>query len=333
MESTRIYRWGILGAARISRRGLIPGIRETHRGLLHALASKRPGVARSWALEFGIPRAYGSYRELIDDPEIDVVYVPLANDEHLPWVMAAADAGKSILCEKPLALHTEQAEAMAEHCAQRGVLLMEAFMWRHQPRTLELLRLVRGGKLGDLRLVNASFSFPIDPNDWRLDPTKGGGALWDVGCYGVNCARLFAGCEPHAVHARAVWSKPLHGVDLTLAATLAFPNQVVAQIDCSFEQPYRCRYELVGTKGSLEVPDAFLPRDKSLALLRAVEREIPTELTFDNRNQYGLMAESFHVSLDQNKLIEPAENGVEQMKVLDALLQSARQVGQMVLIS
>ena len=200
---------------------------------------------------------------MLDDPEVDAVYIPLPNELHKIWVNAAADAGKHVLCEKPLALNAAEARAMVEHCRARGVVLMEAFMWRHQPRTPSSARLVAEGAIGELRLIRSSFSFPIDPGDWRLDPTRGGGALWDVGCYGVSTARLFAGAEPEAAQAVARFGPT--GVDLSLTAVLRFPGGVLGQIDCSFEQPFRCVYELVGTRGVLEVPDAYLPPAKAEA--------------------------------------------------------------------
>ena len=152
---------------------------------------------------------------------------------------------------------------MVEHCRSRGVLLMEAFMWRHQPRSRELHTRVATGLIGELRLVRSSFSFPIEAGDWRLEPGRGGGALWDVGCYGVNTARYFAGAEPASMRARAYFGST--GVDLTLTASLKFPNEVLASIDCSFEQPFRCVYELVGTRGVIEVPDAYFPPDPAEA--------------------------------------------------------------------
>ena len=185
-------RWGIMGCARISRRGLIPGIKSSRSGSLVALASRDRATARAWADEFGIKIAHGSYQELIDDPAVQAVYVPLPNELHRPWVMAAADAGKHVLCEKPLALDAREAALMAEHCRKRNVVLIEAFMWRHQPRTLKLLEMVRNGELGELHLIRSSFSFPIEAGDWRLDPLRGGGALFDVGCYGLSRP----GCSP-----------------------------------------------------------------------------------------------------------------------------------------
>src|SRR5262249_22489628 len=230
MSDSRRLHWGILGCPRIPRRGLVPGIRAARTGTLHALASRDPNRARAWAEEFGVPRTCGSYQEGLDDPTIDAVYIPLPNELHPPWVLAAADAGKHRLCEKPPALDAREALLMVEHCQRRGVLLMEAFMWRHQARTGALRRMVRDGVIGELRLIRSSFSFPIEPGDWRLDPARGGGALWDVGCYGVSTARLFAGQEPDAVRAFARFGET--GVDLLLSAAVRVPPARAGRVGC-----------------------------------------------------------------------------------------------------
>jgi D-xylose 1-dehydrogenase (NADP+, D-xylono-1,5-lactone-forming) len=315
-------RWGIMGCARISRRGLIPGIRNSARGTLGALASRDGTVARAWAEEFGVDTSHGSYQGLLDDPAVDAVYIPLPNELHRPWVLAAADAGKHVLCEKPLALDAAEAREMVEHCRSRGVVLMEAFMWRHQPRTAELRRRVADGQIGDLRLIRSSFSFPIEPGDWRLDPARGGGALWDVGCYGLSAARLFAGAEPEAIQALAHFGPS--GVDLTLTAELAFPGGVIALIDCSFEQPFRCSYELVGTRGGIEVPDAYLPPSQPTA--RIFGTDTAAALTFDGRDQYAAMVDAFAQAVAEGLLSDPAEDGLAQMQTLDAIRAVARPV-------
>ena len=325
-------KWGILGCARISRRGLIPGIQASKTGSLVAIASRDAATARVWAEEFRIPRSHGDYRAILDDPEINAVYIPLPNELHLPWVKAAADAGKHILCEKPLARDSNEAREMVEHCRTRNVLLMEAFMWRHQPRSLEVRRLIRNGTIGELRLIRSSFSFPIEPGDWRLDPDRGGGSLWDVGCYGVSTARFFAGGEPLRCRSLAHFGST--GVDMTLAACLEFPGGLLASIDCSFEQPYRCVYELVGTKGVIEVPDAYVPptATKPLARCRTLgaasdsdaASDILRTLEFEPTNQYAAMVDAFAQSIAAGRLVDPAEDGLDQMLVLDQLLASAR---------
>jgi D-xylose 1-dehydrogenase (NADP+, D-xylono-1,5-lactone-forming) len=327
-------RWGILGCARITRRGLIPGIRESHSSTLQAIASRELASARAWAEEFGVPRAYGSYQQVLNDPDVDAIYIPLPNELHLPWIIAAADAGKHVLCEKPLALDANEAGEVLWHCRQRGIILMEAFMWRHQPRTLEIRKQVAEGAIGKLRLIRASFSFPMEGDDWRLDPARGGGALWDVGCYGVSTARLFAAAEPRNSQAFAHFGDT--GVDLSLSAVLEFCDGLSATIDCSFEQPFRCAYELVGTRGVIEVPDAYLPpaNGKPTATLRTIGSvsnlgtagdEVRT-LEFEAVNQYAAMVDAFARSVIAGKLEDPAEDGLEQMIVLDRLLKLAKRV-------
>lgn len=327
-------RWGLLGCARICRRGLIPGIRASESGVVAAIASRDASHAKAWADEFAIPKAHGSYEALVSDPDVDAVYIPLPNELHKPWVLAAADAGKHVLCEKPLALDVDEARAMAEHCRSRGVLLMEAFMWRHQPRTLAVKKLVDDGAIGALKLIRASFSFPIDPSDWRLDPARGGGPVWDIGCYGTNAARLFAGAEPDRVEAVGLFAPS--GVDMAVAATLRFPNGILATVDCSFEQPFVCRYELVGTRGSIVVPDAFLPPESGpVATLRAMEAASDVgegsdryeTLTFPAVDQYAAMVDSFARSAAAGALEAPAEDGVAQMDALCRILQAARAGG------
>lgn len=331
-DDAKALRWGILGCARISRSGLIPGIRDSQTGTLTALASRDGATAAEWAREFGVPRSAGSYEEVLADPEIDAVYIPLPNELHKPWVLAAADAGKHVLCEKPLALDAAEARAMATHCRERNVILMEAFMWRQQPRSTALKKLVSEGTIGALRLIRASFSFPIELNDWRLDPARGGGALWDVGCYGVSAARFYTDAEPLGIRARAhFWAT---GVDMTLAAVLEFPDDVVATVDCSFEQPSRCFVELVGTEGVIEVPDAFInPRQgPPTARIRTVksgtvvqdEQYDERQLTFESTNHYAAMVDAFSAAVAKGALLPPAEDGVAQMEAIDAVLAAAR---------
>ena len=318
----KTLRWAILGCARISRRGLIPGIQQSNSGSLELIASRRADAAAAWAREFQIPQHVGSYESAIANPAIDAVYIPLANEEHAPFVKLAADAGKHILCEKPLALNANEAREMVNYCREKGVILMEAFMWRHQPRVQQLLEIVKQGRIGELKLVRSSFSFPIDMTDWRLDPARGGGALWDVGCYGVSTVRLFAGAEPVEIEGRARFSD--RGVDLSLGATLKFNNGVLGVIDCSFEQPFRCFYELVGSTGYIEVPAAYLPDESPIARQFDADGKLVEQLTFDGRNQYACMVDNFAASVESGSLIAPSEDGLSQMIAIDGVLNACR---------
>lgn len=321
-SSDRRLRFGILGCARITRSGLVPGILGSSHGELTALASRREDTARAWAAEFAIPRFHGTYEALLDDPEVDAVYIPLSNELHARWTRAAADARKHVLCEKPLALDRAEAESMSAYCADRGVMLMEAAMWRHQPRSQAIQRMVREGALGRIGTVRVSFSFPIDRSDWRLDPARGGGALWDIGYYGVSTARFYVGGEPELVHAVSRMGET--GVDLSTSILMRFPNGATALIDCSFEQPYRCAYELVGENAAIAVPDAFLPPpDMTVAYLRDNAGET-RELQFDGQNQYSAMVDSFVQAVRTGgALADPAENGVAQIRVLDQIRKAA----------
>jgi predicted dehydrogenase len=317
--------WGILGCARITRRGLIPGIQGSQTGRLAALASRDGDKARRWATEFGIPKAYSSYEDLLRDRDITAVYLPLPNELHLPWTLRAAAAGKHVLCDKPLGLNVAEAEEMVAECRRRGVVLMEGFMWRHHPRTTKVVELVRAGRIGDVRLVRCSFSFDIDRDDWRLDPRRGGGALWDVGCYGVNTCRLICDAEPLDVTGTARWWPS--GVDMTLVATLRFPNGAIGQIDCSFELPYRCHFEVVGTRGAIEVPDAYVPGDSPAVVVRCGESA--ERLTVPASNQYAAMVDHFSRCVAAGRTEGPAEDGLTNMRVLDAVLAAARGTARM----
>jgi predicted dehydrogenase len=221
---------------------------------------------------------------------------------------------------------------MAEHCRKRGVMLMEGFMWRHHPRTLGIRKLVADGLIGELRLIRSSFSFSIAPSDWRLEPSHGGGCLWDIGCYGVNAARFFAGEEPSTCRALAHIGET--GVDVDTTVLLEFRDGLLAIIDCSFEQPYRCEYELVGTAGVIVVPDAFLPPSatKPLARLRTIgaasdsgsDGDRAQVLEFEPVNQYAAMVDCFAQCRTLGRLVDPAEDGVAQMTLLEQLASRAR---------
>jgi predicted dehydrogenase len=313
--------WGILGCARIARKALIPGIQGSAGSTLVGLASRDAQKAREWADEFGIAKHYRSYEELLSDRDIQAVYIPLPNELHKHWTIAAARAGKHVLCDKPLGRSTGEAEEMVAACQGAGKLLMEGFMWRHQPRAQQVRAMVRRGDIGSLRLIRCSFSFDIDRQDWRLDPQRGGGSLWDIGCYGVNTCRFFCGSEPIGVQAAARWGPT--GVDMSLSALLRFPEEVLGQIDCSFELPYRCHFELVGTRGVIEVPQAYLPTESPEIIFRhgSVTDRVATAAV----NQYTRMVDHFNEAAASGRTLDPpAENGLANMRVLDAVAAAAR---------
>jgi predicted dehydrogenase len=314
-----LVRFGILGCARICRRGLIPGIQRSGVATLSAIASRDPRTAAAWAAEFGVPRHYSSYEALVADPELDAVYIPLPNELHRPWVLACAAAGKHVLCEKPLALDVAEAEVMAAASRAAGVVLMEAFMWRHHPRVAHVRRMLAGGELGELRLVKMDFSFDIDRSDWRLERARGGGALFDLGCYAINAARLFTGSQPQQVFARAVPYQT--GVDMTLGMLLRFASGCLALADCSFECPHRNRLEIVGTRAAVEFPGGVLPPVESELVIR---RDRASEvIPFAACDQYAEQVKAFCAGIAAGRLPEPAEDGLENMRVLEQLRGAA----------
>jgi predicted dehydrogenase len=316
-----MLRLGILGCARIVRRAIVAAARKSQLVEITALAGRNGATAAAWAAEFGIPKHYDSYEALIADPHVDAVYIPLPNELHRPWTERAAAAGKHVLCEKPLALDVADALPMVEACNRAGVVLMEAFMWRHHPRVKQALKSLHDGTLGELRLVKMDFSFDIDRTDWRLDPARGGGALYDLGCYGINMARTFCGAEPSEIIARAKCFSS--GADSTMGITLRFPNDAIALLDCSFECPYRNRFEIVGTKGAIEFPDGVLPPEAATLVVRTASGVNAVGVPV--ADQYTAMLDCFARSIQAKQLEPPAEDGLANMRVLEAVRNAAIQ--------
>lgn len=320
---TQPLRIGVLGCARIARKSVIPAIQSVADARLHAVASRRANVAAEWAAEFSAARSYTEYDALLADPDVDAVYIPATGEQHAPLTIAAARAGKHVLCEKPLAGSVAEAEAMVRACDDADVRLHEAFMWRHHPRTARTQELLQQNAIGSLRIVNVSFSFPLHAGDWRAFPERGGGAMWDLGCYGVNAARFFTAAEPTDVYARAHFGPT--GVDLSMQLALRFPGDVLANIDCSFEAPWRCRMELVGTTGRIEWHTAFQDWAPEIRLDCSSDwSKSPKVMLCERVSQYACLVRDFVRSVRVGELLAPAENGLANMRVLERALQSAR---------
>jgi xylose dehydrogenase (NAD/NADP) len=270
-------RWGILGVARINR-AVIPPLQASERHALIAIASRERSRAEAAAGEWSIPRAHGSYRELLADPEIDAVYIPLPNALHEEWTVAAVRAGKHVLCEKPLALQPAAIDRIASEAAAAGRIVTEAFMYRHHAQTLKVKDLVDSGVLGRVRVVRGSFTFSLDrPGDVRLDPTLGGGSLWDVGCYPVSYARAVLGEEP--VEAFGWQVAGATGIDETFAGQLRFASGALAQFDCGFRAQFRTGIEIVGSDGTLRVPRPFKPGLREEILLTRGDETTAIDVT------------------------------------------------------
>jgi D-xylose 1-dehydrogenase (NADP+, D-xylono-1,5-lactone-forming) len=261
-------KWGLLSTANINR-AILEGARGTDEATVVAVASRDRSRAEQFAREHGIERAHGSYEALLEDPDVDAVYNPLPNSMHVPWSLRALEAGKHVLCEKPLTRRAAEVEGVFAAAERSGRLLAEAFMWRHHPQTLRLRELLDEGVIGRLRLIRTLFSFPIkhtEPPNIRLSPELDGGALMDVGCYCVSGARLVAGAEPERVAGEQVLNDG--GVDIAFSGTLRFPGDVLAQFDCGFALPHRHDLEAIGEGGSLYLADPWHGRAPGIVLTR-----------------------------------------------------------------
>jgi len=318
-------RWGILGPGRISR-SFLAGLAGSATEHAVAIGSRALDRAEATARQFGVPRAYGSYEQLLADREIEAVYVGTPNGAHAQWAIAAAQAGRHVLCEKPLGVSRAEVETMFAAAREHGVWLMEAFMYRFHPRTLRLAEIVAAGEIGAPTLVRASFGFAVtDPANVRLSAELAGGALMDVGCYPVNAARMIAG-PVRAATATARWQD----VDVTLAGVLDHTGGALSLVSCSLVSGRHNELEVVGSEGVIIVPDAFTPpkdRPSTMVITRGTETE---EQTFAPVDQYTLEAEGFAAlvaagheaaaGLPQMPLVESLDNAA----TIDTLLATAR---------
>jgi predicted dehydrogenase len=252
-----MLRWGILGTARINRR-VIPAMRLATRSQVVAVASRDGARAEAYAREWSIPRAVAGYQALLDSPEINAVYIPLPNIDHVPWTLAAVAAGKHALCEKPLAVDPADIDRIALAATAAKVIVEEGFMYRHEPLTSRVLSLIHDGAIGTVRAIVSGFTFTIEPGaNIRLQPELGGGALWDVGSYPVTYAQLITGHEPTMVFGTAHWHES--GVDEEFMGLLRFSEGATANIYGGFRAAYRTWLELLGSDGGMTVPNPFRP--------------------------------------------------------------------------
>jgi xylose dehydrogenase (NAD/NADP) len=318
-------RWGILGPGRISR-SFLTGLAGSASEHALAVGSRALERASAVAEQFGVPRAYGSYEQLLADDDVEAVYVGTPNAAHAQWSIAAARAGKHVLCEKPLGVSRREAETMFAAAREHGVWLMEAFMYRFHPRTLRLAEILAAEEIGAPVLIRASFGFAVaDPGNVRLSAALAGGALMDVGCYPVNAARMLAG-PVRAATATARWQD----VDVTLAGVLDHAGGALSLVSCSLVSGRHNELQVVGSDGVITVPDAFTPpkdRPSTLAVTRGSDTE---EQTFAPVDQYTLEAEGFAALVDagheaaatlpQMPLVESLDNAA----TIEALLATAR---------
>jgi predicted dehydrogenase len=311
-------RLGILSTARINRH-VLPAARESDGVEVVAVASRDAARAEAYAREHGIPQAHGSYEALLADPEVDAVYIPLPNALHVEWSVRSLEAGKHVLCEKPLSRHPAEVERAFDTAEREGRILMEAFMYRHHPQTRRLAELVAGGAIGELRLIRSAFSFSLtELANVRLSADLDGGSLMDVGCYCVSGARLLAG-EPELVSAAE--TRAGFGVDVRFAAWMRHPHGVLAHFDSALDLPGRSALEVAGSDGSLFAADPWHVRRPGLELRRGDEDEA---IEVPAANSYRLELENLAAAISgEAEPLLGRDDALGQARALDALLRSA----------
>jgi xylose dehydrogenase (NAD/NADP) len=311
-------RWGILSTADINRK-VIPGAKASPKVDLVAVASRTQERAEQYASWWEIPQAYGSYEAMLADPGIDAVYISLPNTLHCEWSIKALEAGKHVLCEKPLSRHPEEVAAAFDAADRAGRLLSEAFMWRHNPQTARLRELVEDGAIGELRLVRSVFSYGLyDDANIRLRTEVEGGALMDVGCYNVSASRLLAG-EPERVFGEA-WYGP-SGTDWVFTGAMRFPRNVIATFDCGTALPNRDELEAIGSEGSLFLDDPWHCNEPVIELRR--ERGLE-RIEIERHDSYRLELENLSDAIrGAGELLLAREDAMAQARSLEALHTSA----------
>jgi len=322
-------RWGILSTADIARSKVVHGIKAAQRCEVVAVASRDAAKARVVADELGIPTSHGSYEALLADPEVDAVYIPLPNHLHAEWTIAAARAGKHVLCEKPLALSAADASRMIDVCTGEGVRLMEAFMYRLHPSWVAVRALVASGRIGRLTSVQSWFSyFNDDQTNIRNNLAAGGGALYDIGCYSVNLSRMLFGAEPTRVEA-SITRDPGSGVDVLTSAILEFATGT-ATFTCSTRLEDDQRVDIYGSEGRISIGIPFnIPPDRPTQVFVTTGGDPPvapnTEvLTFETADPYAVEAERFAVAvLDDLPTPVLPEDAVANLRVIERIFDAA----------
>ncbi len=324
-----VLRWGVLGTAKIAIDHVIPAMLGAANGEVTAIASRTAGTAEEVGARFGIPHRFAHYEEMLASDVIDAVYIPLPNHLHRQWAIAAAAAGKHVLCEKPLALTSNEAQEMVDACRDAGVVLAEAFMYRHHPSWVAVQDLAASGRIGELCAVHTAFGyFNDDPANIRNRVECGGGALMDVGCYAIDLSRMLFGAEPSDVQA-VIRRDPRFGTDIVTSAILSFGlGHSLFTVSTQLEDVQHV--ELLGTSGRIVVDVPFnIPPDWEAQVSVVAGGDPPTApdvevLTFAPVDQYTLQAEAFAATvLDGIPPARPVEEAVANMRVLERIVAAA----------
>jgi D-xylose 1-dehydrogenase (NADP+, D-xylono-1,5-lactone-forming) len=330
MTNTGEVRWGVLGSAKITEAEVGPAMLRARRSRVVAVASRRLESARQLAAALGAERAFGSYEELLKDPDVDAVYIPLPNTMHKEWTLAALAAGKHVLCEKPMGMTGDEVREMIAAAERSGRVLMEGFMWRFHPRVARVRQLIADGVIGDVRLVRATYTFDLAAasdvrsgsvdDDIRLNPAMGGGALTDLGSYCVNGLRTYAGSRPVEVVSFRQGS-PGREVETTISGEVLFENGVIGQFFAALDLPGGGHVEIVGTEGRIRMVNAFRIREVQGPFVVEVLR-LDGELseTHEFQDQYELELEHFaDMVLDGAEPVIPLEDSLDNALTLEAI--------------
>ena len=322
MSTSSKVRWGVLGVAKINDRWL-PSFARTKHAELRAIASRDLNKAREAARAAGIPKAHGSYEALLEDPEIDVVYIPLPNTLHAEWTRKAADHGKHVLCEKPLTPTAPLAEELVAYCAAHNVKLMDGFMWPHHPRTSRVREMINSGAIGEVQHVAGAFTFklPLDPSNIRLRSDLAGGSLLDVGCYPVYGIRWAFGEEPVRAYAAGRYE---YGVDLEMSGMVCLADGRIGTFDCGFTMPMRQWLEITGSEGGIFIQDMWTPSLARAAFTLQRDNHEPEVVVIEGEDQIAHMIDHFSQAV-QGAVplrIDPLE-AVKTLRVLDAIADAA----------
>lgn len=324
--------WGVLGNSTIGRICVLPAINNSNNGRVLALGTRRPEEARDLVRANRIEKVYNNYEQVIGDPEVSAVYIPLPNHLHLSWVVKALNCGKHVLCEKPLACSASEAREMAAAAKSNNRLLMEALMYRFHPRSRKVKSMVVNGKIGKPRLVRAAFCFAMDLDmlakggNCRLDGPAGSGALMDVGCYAVSTACWLLAEKPEAVQAMAIYHDRFN-VDIHTIGSMQFASGALASFEVSFYSGLQQTYTIVGSDGVIELPhDAYIPWEHDALLeWRKKDEESGENIIIPGADEYRLMVEHFGNAVLGGEDPEiKLEESVANMEILDALEEAAR---------
>lgn len=317
-------RWGVLSTANIGLKKVLPAMQRGEHSLVTAIASRSPEKAAAAAAELGIPKAYGSYEELLADPEVDAVYNPMPNHLHVPWTIKALEAGKHVLCEKPIALTAAEAEELVAVAGRFPHLkVMEAFMYRHHPQWRRAVALVGSGGIGELRTIQSFFSyFNDDPDNIRNQPAIGGGGLMDIGCYNISLSRLLFGAEPQRVFG-IVERDPRLQTDRLASGILDF-GRGTATFTCSTQLTSYQRVNIFGTEGRVEIEIPFnAPPDRPTRLWHE-HGGVIDEVVFDVCDQYTIQGDLLSLAiLNDTPVPTPLADAVANMRVIEQIVASA----------